>query len=618
MASPGREIYEFGAFRLDIAERRLSERGTPVTLPPKLFDTLALLVREGGRLVAKETFMQSIWPDTFVSDVTLAHNISALRRLLGHTDANPVIETVAKKGYRFAVPVAEAARHHPETPTDSPALAAVAARPRASWPAVAIGLMLVATLAGAYYFIARAGSATASEIQSVVVLPLENISGEASQNYLADGVTEALTIDLAKISALRVISRTTAVQYKGAQKPLDQIARELDVDAVVEGTLAREGDRLRVTAKLMRANPEKQLWAEIYERNIADFATLQSELTEAIALVIRAKLTETERAHLARRRSSQPSAYEAYLRARYFESGAAGPAAERAIENYQKAIAIDPRFVAAHAGLARAYIFGVRMPPKLALAAAQDASEKARAIDPDAPDALLASAITRLYYARDLAGADQEFRRAVDADPGNAETHFYHSQCLAAMGRFAEAIDAARRAQRLDPLSPLIGHYIGRIYYFSRDYDKAVTELRRALELNPNYAFTHMYFVTSYERVHDYDRALDHRQKYWALTGKKPEEVAELSDLARASGYPAALRRWAQEAADSVERRGYMTSTELTHVYAEIGDFDAALGWLERAFGDHVRDLIYVRVEPGFDPLRKDSRFARLLQQIYR
>lgn len=615
MASAAREIYEFGAFRLDTGERRLSEHGTAASLSPKVFDTLVLLVREHGRLVPKESFMQAVWPDTFVTDVTLAHNISALRKLLGHSDGNPVIETVAKKGYRFVAPV-KACDDDAEAPAPAPVAAARSFGTVQS--AAAIGAVVLAATAAAYYLGGRAGGPAPPQIRSLIVLPLANLSGDSTQDYLSDGVTEALTTDLSKIGTLRVISRTTALQYKGERKPLDQIARELDVDAVVEGTLAREGNHVRVTAKLIQAIPEKQLWAEIYERDVTDFLRLESDLTQAVALAIRVKLTEVDRLKLERRRPFQPGAYEAYLRARYYESGAAGPAAEHVIESYKKAIEIDPTFVAAYAGLARAYVFGVRMQPKLALAASHEAAMKALQLDPAAPDALLASAISRLYYERDFAGSDQEFRRAVEADPGNAEAYFYHSQCLVAMGRFDEAIAEARQARRLDPLSPLIGHYIGRIYYFSRQYDKALEELQKALELNPNYAFTHMYFVTSYERLHDYDRALAHRQKYWGLIGRTPDKVADLASEARIAGYPGVLRRWALDSTEGVKRTGYTTSTELTHVYAELGEADKALDWLDRAYADNVRDLIYVNIEPGFDSLRSSPRFADLLHRIYR
>lgn len=609
MAS-AREIYEFGTFRLEAAERRLSDHGDSISLSPKVFDTLLLLVREHGRLVPKESFMQAIWPDTFVSDVTLAHNISSLRKLLGHTDGNPVIETVAKKGYRFVAPVTVRVED-----AQTPAPSAVAARKsfRTLQLVAGIGIVLIAASALVYYLRARTQG---PQISSLVVLPLANLSVDQAQDYLADGLTEALTTDLAKIGSLRVISRTTAMQYRGAGKLLDQIARELGVDAVVEGTLAREGNRVRVTAKLIQAHPEKQLWAEVYERDVTDVLRLESDLTQAVALAIRVKLTQVDRAKL-ERRPFQPGAYEAYLRARYYESGAAGPAAERVIESYKKAIEIEPAFAAAYAGLARAYVFGVRMRPRLALEASHDAALKARDLDPTGPEALLASAISRLYYERDLAGADEEFRRAVDAGPGDAEAHFYYSQCLVAMGRFDEAIAAARRAQLLDPLSPLIGHYIGRLYYFGRQYDKALEELQKALDLNPNYAFTHIYFATTYERLGDYERALAHRQKYWALLGRPPEKVAELANSGRTGGYERAVRLWAADSADSVKRSGYLTSTELTHVHAQLGEIDTALDWLERALDDHVRDLIYVKVEPGFDSLRDSPRFADLVQRIY-
>ena len=622
MASDIREVYEFGTFRLDVAERRLFGSDLPITIAPKLFDTLALLVRENGRLVTKESFMHEVWPETFVTDVTLAHNISALRKVLGHSEANPIIETVAKKGYRFVA----AARLVTDRNSEPPIAVAVApAIPPASSPeparfrgarlALVVSVSVIA-LAGVYYAWARLRAAPSAAIHSLMVLPLDNQSLDPGQEHLADGLTDALTTELARIGSLRVISRTTATQYKAGGKPLEQIASELGIDAIVEGALERSGDRIRVTAQLIQLKPERHLWAERYDRPLTDFLVLESDIAQAVARAIQVSLTPVDRARMTPRHTPQPAAYDAYLRAKYFESGAAGPAAERSIENYKQAIAADPAFAVAYAGLARAYVFGIRMRPKLALAAADETAAKARALDAGAPEVLLASAIAKLYYAHDFKASEQQFRGAIEADPGSADAYFYYAQCLVAMGRFEEALTAARRAQRLDPMSPLIGHYIGRIYYFARQYDKAIEELQKALALNPTYAFTHMYFVTSYERLHDYDRALTHRQKYWAVLGRSADNVAALGDEARASGYKGALRFWVKEATAFAERAGYVTSTELTHVHAELGNVDEAIAWLERAVDDQVRDLIYVNVEPGFDPLRADARFASIARRI--
>ena len=343
---------------------------------------------------------------------------------------------------------------------------------------------------------------------------------------------------------------------------------------------------------------------------------LQTDIVNAVAQAIRIQLSPAERARLDRRRLIKPEAYDAYLRARYYESGAAGLATERTIETYKKAVELDPSFTAARAGLARAYIFGVGLPPKVALATARQTAIQAEQLDPGAPEAIMASAITRLYYEHDFTRAEEDFRRAISIDPGNSDTYFNYSQCLAAMGRFNEALSAAERAQRLDPLSPLVAHYIGRIHYFARQYDRAREVLHHALDIDENYAFTHIFLATTYERLHQYDRALESRQAYLTSAGTPLEEVAELGQIARTRGYKAAMRRWAERAAARAERRGYVTSSELTQVYLEAGDREQALHWLQRAVGDYTRDLIYLKVEPSLDPLRGDPRFEDLIRRV--
>jgi TolB-like protein/Tfp pilus assembly protein PilF len=605
-----------------------------VALSPRVFDTLVLMVRNHGALVPKESFMEVVWPGTFVSDVTLAHNISALRKVLGHSDDNIVIETVVKKGYRFLPPVVRRGvdRREPvpvtagEDSTGAQGVEGDSAGDRTvshqslRRRALAVGVMAALVVGGLAWAMLGTAALTGRTppIRSLVVMPFDNMSPDQADDFLAAGLTEGLTTELARVGGLRVISRGTAMQYRTAGKPLPEVAKELDVDAVVEGSFLRDGDRLRVTARLIQAIPEQHLWAESYDRAITDLITLQDDLARSVTRAIAVELSVGDRARLARRPSSQPAAYEAYLKGRYYESGAAGPAAERAIAAYERAVTLDPQFASAYAGLARQYIFGVRRRPRLALAAAKDAAATARRLDAALPDVAVASALVRLYHEHDFEGAAQEFRQAIESSPGDAEAHFYYSQALVASGRFDEALVAARRAAELDPLSPLIAHYIGRIYYFARRYGEALDALEKALELNPNYAFTHMYLVTTHERLHQYDRALHHRQRYWSLLGRPLDRVAVLGNRMSEAGYKGVLREWAGEAIQNVMKTGYVTSTELTHVLAEAGDADEAIRWFQRAVDDGTRDLIYAHVEPGFDALGGDTRFTDLLKRIRR
>ena len=632
--APSPRLVRFGTFEVDLQARELRRNGVKVKLQDQPFQVLVALLDRPAEIVTRKELRRQLWPDdTFVDfENSLNAAVNRLREALNDSADNPrFVETIPRHGYRFIAPVRTvdgAPLGHEAAAAAAPAEAAGQEatsssrvprwRRRIALFALAAAAVL-ATLIGADFGSWRQrliGRPRLGRIQSIAVLPLENLSRDPEQEYFVEGMTDELITDLAKISALRVISRTSVMRYKGTKKSLPEIARELNVDAVVEGTVTRSSGRVHITAQLIRARPEQHLWAESYDRALGDAVTLQAELAREIVNTIRIKLTPQEQASLARARPVNPEAYQAYLRARYYDSATAGLSAESAVENYTKAIEKDPSYALAYAGLARAYIFGVRTRPKIALATAHEAAKKALELDPASPEAQITWAMTKLYYEHDLAGADKEFRRALEMDPGNADAHFYYSQCLAATGRFEEALAAARRAQQLDPFSTLISHYIGRLYYFARQYERAIEELQKTLELNPNYPWAHIYLVTSYERMHKYDQAVAHRQKYWALIGKHPEDVAELGKQYASSGYRGVLGRWAEGAKAFAAKNGYLTSTELTHVYAEMGETQEALRWLEKAVDDHTRDLIYIKVEPGFDSLRPDPRFQDLLRRV--
>jgi serine/threonine protein kinase/tetratricopeptide (TPR) repeat protein len=486
-----------------------------------------------------------------------------------------------------------------------------------AWFAATAGAAVVAASLAITYFVRGGVAPTPNpEIHSLLMLPLDDLSTANDDDYLADGLTERLTTELATIGSLRVISHTTAVQAKREGKPLEQLGSDLGVDAVVEGSIRRTGNRIRLTAQLVQLNPEKPLWSEVYDRDLNDLFNVESDLVESLVRAIQVTLSPDDRARWERRRPVRPEALQAYLRARHYESGAGGVATDRAIEAYKNAVELDPTFTAARGGLARAYIFGLGLQPKVALARARETAIQAAQLDPTSPDVLLASAVAKLYSDRDFAGSEQDFRRAIQADPGNADANFYYSQCLVAMGRFDEAVAAARRAQRLDPWSPLIAHYIGRIQYFGRQYDAALRTLNDALDIDPNYGFTQIVLVTTYEQLHRYNEALEHRQAYLTLSGAPPDEVAALVQLGHRSGYFAFLRRYAEVGQAAVERRGYTTSTDLAQIYALSGDVNQAFRWLQRAVDDETRDLIYLNVEPGFDSMRGDPRFAALTRQV--
>jgi TolB-like protein/Tfp pilus assembly protein PilF len=494
--------------------------------------------------------------------------------------------------------------------------AAAPAAPLQRWLRHALAALVLGAVLAVVWIAFRPAPVSAPGDIRLVVLPFANFSGDPEQQHLCDGLTDEITTQLARIepNRLRVIARTTAMRYRGHEHDVRQIGDELAVDYVLEGSITRVGDRLRVTAQLIQARDQTHLWAQTFDREVRHLLDLQDDLARAIARRIEVVFTP---AAARPSRVVDPEAYETFLRARYHHYQGTIPGLQKAIEYYDQAIRKDPAFALAYAGLARAYIFGVRAEPRVALAQAREAARKSVELAPDLPEAQLALAMTRLYADWDWNGAQTQFLRALELDPGNSEAHFYYSHYLAAVGRFDEAVAAARRAQELDPFSPLIGHYVGRHLYFARRYPEALAELQKTAELDPNYPWTYVFLYATCERMKNYDQAADFRQRYWGLLGNPAEQSAELNRLHASAGYPAVLRRWAEWLEEGYRQRGYVTSTELALLYAELGKHDQALRWLDRAVQAHTRDLIYLNVEPGFAALRSDPRFTAILQRIH-
>lgn len=485
-------------------------------------------------------------------------------------------------------------------------------------PMLFLGGLAVVLLAGlAAWQWLRPAPARAAKV-ALAVLPFENLTGDAEREYLVSGFTEEVITQLARIDPARldVIARTTIQRYKGSPKTVAEIGRELGVDYVLEGSIRLSEGRLRVTSQLIEVRGQTHLWAQSYDSESPNLIAVQDQVSQEVAHYVKVAVAKPSAPDAERAHSANPDAYEAYLRARYHQSLGSVRDTDLAIAYFRKAIEIDPNFAAAHAGIARSYVFGVRIRPRDAMQQARASAQRALELAPDLTDAQIAAALVKLYGDWDQAAAEQALRRAVEQDPGNPETHFHYAQCLAVAGRFDEAITAARRAQRLDPFSPLIGHYIGRLFYFQQQYARAEQEFQRTIEVNPGYTWTHLFRALNFEQVGDFDAALAARQKYWALMGVKPEEVARLGEVYKASGYAGVRREWARWIEGFVQVSGYVTSTELALLNVELKQPDEALKWLERAFNDHTRDLIFLRVQPQLIEFGRDPRFAKLLSRF--
>ncbi len=455
-------------------------------------------------------------------------------------------------------------------------------------------------------------------IESIAVLPLENLSRDPDQEFFADGMTEALITNLAQIQALRVASRTSAMQYKGARKPLPQIARELRVDAVVEGTVARFGNRVRITAQLIEASSDRHLWAQSYERDLSDVLALQGEVARAIADEIKVQVSQEERARMAPLRRVDPQAYEAYLRGRHHWNRRTDAEIRKGIEYFQQAIAKDPRYAQAYAGLSRAYdTMGTYnfLPPSEAFAQAAAAASRALELDASLPEAHTALGGVRFTHDWDWKGAESEYRQALALDPNYPDTYHWYSDLLSAMGRSEEALAAIQRAHALDPLSLTINMSIGTTLFYARRYDDTIAQQRGTLEFDPSFSPALRNLGGAYEQKGMYAEAIDTYQKAMSHSPLDASARGLLAHAFAVSGNRDEARRLLRELTDQQSQR-FVSSYSLAAVHVGLGEHELAFERLEQAFRDRDRGMAWIKVAPRLDPLRTDPRFTDLLRRM--
>ena len=573
-----------------------------VPLSPKAVDTLLALVSNHGRMLEKEELMKLIWPDSFVEEGGLTRNISILRKVF-EEDASDVqyIETIPKRGYRFLAPVQEVA-----PPDNAPGRRSL----RFVW--VMAGLLV---LAGYFQFVQR----KAPGIHSLVVLPLQNPSNDPAQEYFTEGMTEDLINSLARIEALRVISRTSAMTYKNANKPLPEIARELNVDAVLEGSVVQSGGRVRITVRLFD-RAEKQLWAQDYQQDLRDVLTLQNEVASAIASEIRVKLTPREKNSLAASRTVDPEAYLDYSYGRYYWNKRAPEDIKKAIDYFQRAIAKDPNYAPPYAGLSDAFAqlgsVGIDvLRPEEAMSKAKAAAIQAVKLDDTLAEGHASLAYARMSYDWDLDAAQQEFQRAIQLNPGYATAHHWYAHYFLARNQPDNAMVEVKRAQSLDPLSSIINVGVGWCLYQSRRYEEAIREYRSTLDLNPNFSLTHCTLGMAYEGKHQYEDASSEYNKALALPVSRPFALTGLGRAYALSG----KRGQAMDVLDELEkaaRQQYVPAVYFAGIYSALGDANQSLKWLRKAIEERSDYVIYLRTDPWADSLRSDARFRELLQLI--
>jgi len=624
----------FGVFEVDLRAGELRKRGLKVRLQQQPFQVLAMLLEHAGEVVGREDLQKRLWPaDTFVDfGHGLNKAVNKIRDALGDSSESPrFIETVGRRGYRFVadvrvaypapVPTAELAPQ-PEPPPDllgrehpAGSLPPVSRRrtPRV-WPISAS--ILVVVLASLALWQRNSGTSPAV-IRSLAVLPLESLSNDASQDYFADGMTDELISDLGQISALRVISRTSVMAYKHTRKSLPQIARELNVDAVVEGTVLRSGDDVRITAQLIDGSADRHLWSQSYQGELRDTLALQNNVARAIADQIRISVNPQEQSALRNVRVVNPVAYESYLKGRFFWNKRTADGLKVALAYFNEAIDEDPKYAQAYSGLADTYaLLGdwqyAVMTPKEALPQAKAAAMKALELD-----SALGEAHTSLAFCLDgfdwnFEAAGSEFRRAIELNPGYATAHHWYAWHLALLHRYDEAIVEMKKAMNVDPLSIIINADLAELLSLAHATEESIQQSRKTIEMDPAFALAHNHLGQAYLQKHMNREAVEELQEAVKLSNGSPTCIA---NLARANAVSDKKSEAVKLLGDLKKRStpGQSFASEIAVIYASLGDTDQAMSWLEKGHEERFNPGVLIR--PGFDPLRADPRFEDLVRR---
>lgn len=625
-------VLRFGTYELGVHSGELRKSGVRIKVQQQPLKLLEILLERPGEVVTREELRSRMWPTESFGDFDQAVNvaIAKLRAALGDSADNPrYVETLPRRGYRFIAEVsvtnrppnklelpAEANSSETVDPYPPPDVEGSMSAPRppsrwGAWSVVAAMVLLLAT-AAVWMFLWKSGSqadrSPSSSIRSLAVLPLENLSSD-SEDYFADGMTDELITDLAQISALRVISRTSIVPYKGVRKSLAQIARELNVDAVVEGTVHRSGSQVRITAQLIRAPIDKHLWAQSYEGDVRDTLALQKKVAREIADQIRIKVTPREAAVLDDAKPVNPEAYENYLKGRYFWNKRTADDTKKAIDYFDQAIQGDANYALPHAGLADIYQITGR--PQLARKEVQKALE----LDDQSAEAHNSLANSLYLFNHDWAGADKEFKRALELDHNYAPAHHWYSMYLALKGSKEEALVEAEQAYELDPLSPVVGANLAKILQEAGQDDRAIEQAKKTLDLEPKSAVTHAVLGIVYEDKHMSTEAIKEYQRALELGGP-PDEIRGLLGHAYAvSGNRSEAEKTIAELKELLPDHTRAT-LDLAVVFSGLGDKSNALHWLDKAEESHVTDLIGIGQDSHFAELRSDLRFQAMVQRL--
>jgi TolB-like protein/DNA-binding winged helix-turn-helix (wHTH) protein/Tfp pilus assembly protein PilF len=630
---PGLQTLRFGVFEVDRSASKLVKGGRRVKLAPQPFKVLLLLLDRHGQVVSRTDIQCHLWGEsTFVDfDRGINFSINQIRAALSDDADRPrYIETVPRLGYRFVGEVTNGAGTEPlahaaqavERKSDLPELSRCEADRPDSHRALRLTaapflrFAAVAILAAIAFFAAgmavRKSPRPVDSIQSIAVLPLEDLSSSKVDEYFADGVTDQLITDLGQLARLRVISRTSIMQYKRAFRPLPQIARELGVDAVVEGTITRSGNRVRVTGQLIEARTDRLIWANAYETEMGDVLPVERELAEVIADEVRGKISSIRHPVPKRVRSLTAPAQNAYLKGHYLQQTGTIESLPEAISYFERSVAIEPN-APAYAGTASAYVAMGHMmflPPQQAFLPAKTAALKALELDDTLEEAHTALGSVKLLYEWDFPRAATEFQRALDLNPSSVQAQSAYADYLTVMGHANEAIERARLGVELDPLSLSAIMNLAWQLYRGRQYEQAVAEAQTVADIEPASSSAHTCLGLAYGQQHRFPKAIEELRKASALC--RDRCFGLIGQVFAMSGD----RQAALDAMHQLQRRAYASPWLAAVIYAQLGDKDRAFAWLEKAYEGREHDLVFAGAWPVFDTLRADPRYANLLRRV--
>jgi DNA-binding winged helix-turn-helix (wHTH) protein/TolB-like protein/tetratricopeptide (TPR) repeat protein len=634
-------FYQFGSFRIDRRERLLLHDGEPVPLPPKVYDTLLALVTHSGHIVEKEELMRAVWPNTFVEEANLTVNISALRKALGEGESeHHYIETVPRRGYRFVLPVTEVKNDSADSleaehtklrlvlaeerkadvkKEESADPRGVYAAPRGRrWGLPIVGISVLVGLGAIAYYTWMKRVAPGLKVRSIAVLPFKPLVADNRDEPLEMGMCDALITRLSGLNQLIVRPTSSVIQYNKPGQDSLTAGRELGVDALLDGFVQKSGDKIRVTAQLLSVSDGRHLWSGQFNANFTEIFAVEDSISRQMVEALLPNLTGEERGRVTKHYTENIEAYELYLKGRYFLDKRTSEGLTKSIEYFQQATERDPRYALAFVGLADAYVqLEVRadMRPLDSSQKARTAAMRALEIDDTIAEAHTSLANVKYWYDWDWAGAESEFRRAIELSPYYPASHQLYAPFLITMGRQQEAFSEIQQARALDPLSLPINTQVARILYFSREYDAAIEQCRKTLEIDPNRGGAHLFMGRSYKEKRMYQEALTELEKATDLL-KGSAEVLSLV------GYTYAVSSRRLEAQNvltelhRLSKQRYVSPYHLAMVYAGLGERDKTFDWLEKAYGDREGRLTLLKFVPEFDSLRSDSRYADLVRRI--